>query len=177
MARENAEFHEQFLRLFTANEAAIRSYVRRLVPARPDASDVMQGIALVLWRKFETLDDSRNFRQWAFGIAKYETLAWRRNKARDRHVLSEEVLELVADETLLDDDRLNSQRDALETCLEKLPGKHRDLVLAAYAPDTEIQQVAESSGRTVGAFYQWLHRTRLKLLDCTRRTLEVKEIS
>ena len=47
-----AEIHEKFVTLFAANEAAIRAYVRRLVPTRDDAADVMQGVALVLWRKF-----------------------------------------------------------------------------------------------------------------------------
>jgi hypothetical protein len=61
MDHENAEFHEQFLRLFTANEAAIRAYVRRLVPTRDDAADVMQGISLVLWKKFAELDELDGF--------------------------------------------------------------------------------------------------------------------
>ena len=43
MYQENTQIHEQFLRLFTANEAAIRAYVRRLVPLRDDAADVMQN--------------------------------------------------------------------------------------------------------------------------------------
>ena len=47
--QERLVIHEQFLALFTANEPAIRAYVRRLVATRQDAADVMQGIALVLW--------------------------------------------------------------------------------------------------------------------------------
>ena len=82
MDHESAAFQEQFLRLLTANEAAIRAYVRRLVPTRDDAADVMQGISLVLWKKFADLDELAEFRKWAFGVARYETLAWLRDKAR-----------------------------------------------------------------------------------------------
>lgn len=171
------DIHEQFLMLFTANEPAIRAFVRRLVPAREDSAEVMQGIALVLWRKFDALRDPGEFRRWAFGVARHETLAWLRDKARSRLVLAADVLELVADEAALQDDRLSAQRDALAECLEKLPGDQRELVLEAYSPNVRIQQVAEQSGRTVSAFYQWLHRLRLRLLECTRRTLEAEGLS
>lgn len=174
MEQEKLEIQEQFLRLFTANEAAIRAYVRRLVPTRDDAADVMQGISLVLWKKFAELDEPDGFRRWAFGVARYETLAWRRDKARDRLVLAEDVLETVARESAELEKQLSAQRDALENCLEQLPAEQRALVLEAYTPGVCIQQVADQSGRTVAAFYQWLHRMRLRLRECTRRTLQAE---
>lgn len=177
MEPERNEIHEQFVSLFAANESAIRAYVRRLVPTRHDAADVMQGVALVLWRKFDELDDGSSFRRWAFGIAKYESLAWLRNKARSRLVLADDVLQVVAHESTRDDDRLSAQREALEDCLEKLPTEQRTMILAAYAPETGIQDVAAQSGRTVAAFYQWLHRMRLRLLDCTRQVLQAEGLS
>jgi RNA polymerase sigma-70 factor (ECF subfamily) len=174
MDQENVEFHEQFLRLFTANEPAIRAYVRRLVPTRHDAADVMQGISLVLWKKFGELNEPDNFRKWSFGVARYETLAWLRDKTRDRLVLADDVLQTVAHESSQDEERLSAQREALENCLEKLPSEQRNLVLAAYTPDVGIQEVARQSGRTLAAFYQWLHRMRVRLLECTRRTLQAE---
>ena len=48
MEQDDTASHERFLTLFTANEPAIRAFVRRLVPTRQDAADVMQGVALVL---------------------------------------------------------------------------------------------------------------------------------
>lgn len=177
MDQDNPEFHEQFLRLFTANEAAIRAYVRQLVPTRHDAADVMQGVSLVLWKKFSELEQPDDFRKWSFGVARFEALAWLRDKARDRLVLAEDVLHTVAHESARDEERLAAQREALEGCLEKLPEEQRTVILAAYAPDVGIQDVAKQSGRTVAAFYQWLHRMRLRLLECTRRTLQTEGLA
>ncbi len=174
MDPENPQIHEQFLTLFTANEAAIRAYVRRLVPTRHDAADVMQAVSLVLWKKFRELDQPDGFRKWSFGVARYEALAWLRDKARDRLVLSEDVLHTVANESVQDEERLSAQREALESCLEKLPREQRTKILAAYAPDAAIQEVARQSGRTVAAFYQWLHRMRVQLLECTRKSLQAE---
>lgn len=176
MEPQRDDVHELFLTLFTADEPAIRAFVRRLVPTRQDAADVMQGVALVLWRKFRELEEPQQFRKWAFGISRYEALAWLRDKARDRLVLADDVLQTVAQESVQIEERLAAQREALEACLEKLPDAQRSLVLAAYTPHVRIQEVAEQSGRTVAAFYQWLHRTRLRLLDCTRRTLQAEGV-
>lgn len=174
MAQDNPDSHERFLTLLTVNEPAIRAFVRRLVPTRQDAADVMQGVTLVLWRKFRELEDAEQFRPWAFGVARYQALAWLRDRARDRLVLADDVLQTVAHESSRIEDQLSSQRDALENCLEKLPGEQRTLILAAYTPDVRIQDAAEQSGRTVAAFYQWLHRMRLRLLECTRRVLQAE---
>ncbi len=174
MEQDSPATHERFLTLFTANEPAIRAFVRRLVPTRQDAADVMQGVALVLWRKFPELREPDQFRKWAFGVARYETLAWLRDKARDRLVLADDVLNTVAHESSQIENQLSAQREALEGCLEKLPSEQRTLVLAAYEPDVRIQNVAKQGGRTVAAFYQWLHRMRVRLLQCMRRTLQAE---
>jgi len=166
-----AQRHDHFLRSFTANEAAIRAYVRRLVPTRADADDVMQDVSVVLWKKFAEFRPGGNFRAWAFGVARFEALAWRRDKARDRLVLDDEVVARLAEETVEMEPFLSRQREALEICIKKVQPGQRDLLMRAYQSDTRIHDLAKSSGRSVPGFYQWLHRVRRMLLDCIRRHL------
>jgi RNA polymerase sigma-70 factor (ECF subfamily) len=169
MSPAETERHRCFLRLFTAHEPAVRAHVRRLVPARADADDVMQEISVVLWEKFDAFRQGEDFRRWAFGVARFEVLAWLRDKGRDRLVLDEEVVAKLAEETAADEPRLERQREALELCMGKVPREQRDLLMRAYEPESRIQEVAQSSGRSVAGFYQWLHRMRRMLLDCVRR--------
>ncbi len=169
--------HEEFLRSFTAHEASIRAYVRRLVPSRCDADDVMQDASIVLWKKFGEFRKDGDFRAWAFGVARFSALAWRRDKARDRLVLDENVVAKLAEETANDEAHLQQQRDALEICIQKVKPGHRALLMDAYQADSRIQDVASSSGRTVSGFYQWLHRVRRSLLDCIRRSLAQQKSS
>ena len=171
MSPAETERHHRFLRSFTAHEPAIRAHVRRLVPARADADDVMQEISVVLWEKFDSFRDGADFKAWAFGVARFEVLAWLRDRGRDRLVLDEEVITKIAEETTADEPRLEQQREALEHCMKKVPGDKRDLLMQAYQPESSIQEVALSSGRTVAGFYQWLHRMRKLLLECIRRAL------
>lgn len=174
MNDEQASRQELFLRHYSSHEPAIRAFVRRLVPARTDVPDVMQEVALVLWKKFEHLPDPDDFRRWAFGVAKFEALAWVRDKARDRVVLADDVLRQLADDAMTVEPVLDTHRAGLESCLEKLPADQRAIVLAAYEPGASVQAVARLSGRSVGGFYQWLHRVRVQLLDCVRRGLALE---
>lgn len=176
MTSEENHRHDLFLRAFTTHDPAIRAYVRRLVPARSDADDVMQDVSLVLWKKFDSFREGGDFRAWAFGVARFEVLGWLRDKGRDRLVLDEEVVTKLAEETADDEPRLERQREALGACMEKVGPDQRELLMQAYQMESRIQEVALGSGRTVPGFYQWLHRMRRTLLDCIRRAL-TQEVS
>jgi RNA polymerase sigma-70 factor (ECF subfamily) len=175
MPAEKISRHREFLRCYTSHEPAIRAYVRRLVPLRADADDVMQEVAVVLWEKFEQFRSGGDFRAWAFGVARLEVLIWLRDKGRDRLVLNQDVAELLAEETQREEPRLARQREALESCLEKLERPQRELLVATYQPQARIQAIAAQSGRSVAGFYQWLYRMRRLLLDCARRGLAMEE--
>lgn len=177
MSPAERELHQRFLRLFTANELAIRAYVRRMVISPADADDVMQEAAIVLWEKFGEFREGADFKAWAFGVARLKVLSWMRDKGRDRLVLSEDVVELIAEETAREESQLARQRAALENCASRLIPEQRDLLMAAYQPEARIQEVAARSGRTTAGFYQWLHRMRQLLLDCVRRELQQEAAS
>ena len=168
---------EQFLRYFTAHEAAIRAFVRSLLPTREDAAEVMQEVAVVLWRKFREFSTEEDFRRWAFGVARYEVLAYARDKARDRLVFSEDVTALLADQATEAAGTLDSQREALENCLNKLGTRERKLVNAAYAPGVRMDHLAGEIGRTPMSLYKALHRIRLNLLDCVRHILRHEQLT
>ena len=162
---------ELFLRLFTAHEPALRAFVRSLVPMVADANDVMQEVAVVLWQKFGEYESSEDFRRWAFGVARFKVLAWRRDRMRDRHVFGTDLTELLAIEAEIQASRLERQREALRLCLDKLPLDQRQLVDAAYASGSRIDELARGAGQTAMAFYKRLHRIRLALVECTRAVM------
>ena len=175
MNLQEKDKHDQFLRLYVETEGSLRGFVRSLVPSLEDAKEVMQGTAAVLWRKFDQLDSPDNFRRWAFGVARFEALSYRRDKARDRHVFSEELVNQLAKEA---EDEANSgelEEKALEKCITKLPEKHRTLIQQAYSKGTKIDKMAERAGRTPMSLYKALHRIRIALADCIREDLKNEE--
>src|SRR6188768_41476 len=113
MADLHDQHHNQFLRYFAESEPALRTFVRSLVPSLADASEVMQEVAVVLWQKFGEFDATRDFRKWAFGVARYEALALLRDRMRDRHVFSDALVNKLADATEAAGQRHEAQREAL----------------------------------------------------------------
>lgn len=166
-----SEKHDQFLRLYIENETALRGFVRSLVPTLQDVDDVMQETAAVLWRKFDDLDSPANFRRWAFGVARFEALVHRRDRARDRHVFGDKLMALLEAEAMAAGEHSGQELLALESCLTKLPHAQRALLEAAYAPGVRIDEMARNSGRTAMSLYKALHRIRILLVDCVRQAM------
>jgi RNA polymerase sigma-70 factor (ECF subfamily) len=161
---------QQFLRFFAENQAAVHGFVRALVPRREDAAEVMQEVAVVLWEKFDEFDSSRDFRKWACGVARFEVLAFLRDRARDRHVFDESLLVTLAEESVADEAG-EARRAAMELCLAKLQPRQREVALAAYEPGVRIDALAEQRGQTAMSLYKVLHRIRITLMECIERTL------
>jgi len=165
------QLEDKFRFLFAEHEPALRAFVRALLPTANDASEVTQEVAVVLWQKFGDFDASRDFRKWAFGVARYEVLAFLRDKGRDRHVFDADLVNKLADEADEAGPRHEAQRDALEDCLKKLPEARRALVLAAYAKGIRMDELAERRGQSAMSLYKALHRIRQSLLECVERTI------
>lgn len=166
--------HARFLRLYSAHEAPLRAFVRSMLPSRQEADEVMQEVVVALWTHFETASD---FRPWAYAVARNQTLMYLRRRARDRHIFDESLLSQLADRQSSLTERHNAQREALTHCLRRLTPPQRDLILAAYQPDTQIQDLARTRSETPMALYKKLHRIRLTLLACVRRILNQEELA
>ena len=172
MTSVEIERHDHFLRLYVEHEEALNGFVRTLVPTREDAREVMQEVAVVLWRRFEELADLCDFRRWAFGVAKFKALAFARDQMRDRLVFDSDVMDLLAAEVTSEGDAYAAEREALDECMGKLDAAQRKFLEAAYAPGVRIDELAASLGRSPMSFYKALHRIRMGLMDCTQRVLK-----
>ena len=177
MDRFEQERHDDFLRLYLPNEDALRGFVRSLVPTQADAQEVMQDIAAVLWRKFQDISNSQDFRRWSFGVARFEALTFLRAARRDRHVFGEEAIKLIAQEAEESADLFDAERTALNECLKKLPETQRALVVAAYVPGVRIDELATQSGRSPMSLYKSLHRIRIALMECTQNAIARGEMA
>ena len=72
---------------------------------------------------------------------------------------------------------LDSEQNALEVCVDKLPAAQRELVDTAYRPGVQMSDLADRLGWTSMALYKKLHRIRLSLMECVRRELSMERSS
>lgn len=165
---------QEFLELLTRHDRALGVYVYSLVPAPHDAEDILQQTKMILWRCFDQYESGTHFLAWARKTAFHQVLTHRRQKKREAAPLSDEVLELLHDEVCKLSDSGDRRRDALRTCVAKLPAAHRQLITLRYFEDLEIDGVAERIRSTVGAVYRALSRIRMNLMSCVEKELKLE---
>ena len=173
------DLYDQFVSLFARHERSIRGFVSSLLPSNQDVDDVMQEVGLACWHKFKTFDCDGapgDFVRWACVIARFEVLRHRRNLARDRLVLSEEVIHLLADDAELRLDRADTERTAVESCLEKMNEPERRLLLSVHTPGDSIARIAQEMDQKARRLYSKLNLLRDLIAECVRERLAERDV-
>jgi len=163
--------HEEFIALFVRHEPAIHSFVTSLLAGLDDAEVVMQETSMAMWRKFDHFQRGTHFRNWAFQIARFEVMNFRRKRQRDRHFFSDELVRLLADDAAKHAAQLEEERRVLAHCVAKLGPNDRGVLSGCYRENSTIKAYAESIGRTPNAVRKHLARIRTALSSCVRQTL------
>lgn len=159
----------EFMRLFVKHEPALRAFARSILPDWNSVEDALQEASVTMWEKLGQLADEDGFLPWAKVIVRFKCLSAIATVRRNRHVLSDEVLELIADEAeAMDAVEIVNVRRALNTCLSQFSTPHQELLLAPYAGDGRVKQLAEQGPKSVNALYKLLGRLRAKLATCVR---------
>ena len=161
------------MRLFVKHETALRAFARSILPDWNSVDDALQEASVTMWEKLGQLRDEDGFLPWAKVILRFKCLSAVGAARRDRHLLSDKVLELLADETeAMSNEDVASVRRALGNCLTQFSEAHQGLLLAPYAGDGRVKQIAEQCGKSVNALYKLLGRLRDKLATCIRGRIQ-----
>lgn len=177
---EKDQQYDRFMSLFMASERSIRAYVRSLLLSTQDVDDLMQDIGLTCWHKFDQFDPEGSaieFTRWCCVVSRFEVLRFRRSRARDRLVLSDEVIDLLATHAEQRLEQSESERFALKHCLNKLSDLDRRLLLSTHTKGDSISRIAAESNQKVRQLYSKVNMIRNQIADCVRRTMALGETS
>jgi RNA polymerase sigma-70 factor, ECF subfamily len=138
------------------------------------AEDILQQVAVVLVREFETkYDSSRPFLPWALGIAKNVALKARRESGKTAsRLLETEIIDQLQATFEARSEEFSTVRWALRLCLEKQKQRLLEVLRWRYAFDLKPLDIAHRMGVTSGAVRVMLHRARTDLRDCIERNLK-----
>ena len=154
------------------NEPALRAYARTLLPDWQSVDEVLQDASVTLWEKFPQLRDENGFLPWAKTVVRFKALSAIDRLRRDRHVFSNHVLELLAEEAeAFQVEERERSLEALRSCLESFSSAHQELLLAPYFGEGRVTTLAEQAGKSANALYKLLARLREKLHACIQTRL------
>lgn len=170
------EREARIVALLTDLQLPLLCYVRSLVPEGSAARDVAQNANSTIWEKRSEFELGTNFKAWAFSIARFEVLNYRKKQARDaRLVFSEGLVETIAEEMVDESVDVRRRHEALRSCLRKLRPGDRELLLHRYSSEVPLGAYAQKVGRSVGGLRVTLHRLRNALLACIQREIGGQE--
>jgi RNA polymerase sigma-70 factor (ECF subfamily) len=162
---------EQFAALWTAAQPTIAAFIRTLLPDYQQADEVLQRVAVTLVRKFDQYDQARPFGAWAVGVAKYEVLYFRRERATDKHLFGDEIVEQIASRYELLAEEVDPVREALRLCLDQLKGRSKRVIELRYRRGMKSNAIAQEMTLSAGAVRMLLCRVRETLRRCIERRL------
>ncbi|MEL6110907.1 MAG: sigma-70 family RNA polymerase sigma factor [Planctomycetota bacterium] len=159
----------EFMRLFVRHEPVLRAYARSLLPNWNAIDDALQEASVTMWQKLGQLEHHDGFLPWAKVILRYKCLQMIERLRRDRPLLSDEVLKLIAaeaEETTLGE--FTELRTALGHCLDQFSKTHQELLLAPYRGAGRVRLLADQAGKSANSLYKLLGRLREKLTVCVQ---------
>jgi RNA polymerase sigma-70 factor (ECF subfamily) len=130
---------------------------------------VYQNTCVVLWKKFASYDAGGSFYAWACRIAQLELMHVRRLNKR-MQLLSDDVLNLLADQVIARATQAASRQDALSDCVAKLRDADRQLIQERYYYERAPKEIARQHAKSVHSIYRALARIHAGLRECVFRT-------
>jgi len=163
------------MRLYVVNERRIYGFIFALIHDWSAAEDILQETAQIMWSKFDTYQPGTSFVAWAFCIARYQVLDYRKRR-KVASPFDDKLIEQLAcqaqDHIAGDDDR---RHEALKACLRKLTARERHLIELRYQLDATIKDIADKLGWHTKSVYRSLQRIRMQLFRCIQRTIALED--
>jgi len=170
VARYDDSLSERFVQLLTAEQLSLQRYIVTLLGDQDAASNVLQETNLVLWRKIGEFTEGTSFSAWARRVAYWQTLAYIRDRKRDRHVFSEQLVGQLASRAEQQAE-VTESRIALRHCLSELSAKNLSLIKQRYGENLSIRALAERVDKQPTAVKVALLRIRRSLMRCIEKQI------
>jgi RNA polymerase sigma-70 factor (ECF subfamily) len=165
-----------FFSLFMANQNRIYTYIMMLVPNGPDADDIMQETATVMWQKFGDFRPGTSFSNWGIRIAHHKILDFRKKKKHSRVHFSQSKFEMFAHRAATVAEQVDDRLEALRYCIRELKEPDRQLLQLHYESGSTIKSIAERAGRSVQGLYKIMTRIHNQLMKCVNGKLAAERI-
>lgn len=167
------ELDGEMVVLLTEAQPRLIGFLLKRLGSLDQAHEVLQEVNLVLCRRASEYEAGSNFMAWAFAIARFQILAFRKRQTRDMLVFPEDLANTleVMDEQMFQPKIERARSAALRDCMGKLRQEHQNLLLQRYAESLSVKAIAADMGKSANAISLLLHRIREQLLGCIEQKL------
>ena len=165
----------EFLKLFLQHQESLRAFIGSLVRDHHTRDDILQEVALVLWKKFGEYDRARSFGGWARGIAANKIMQTFDRAKRSPLQFSPNATQAILMAYPESGRDLSEEQEALRHCLGRLPDRSRNLISMRYEQDLKLKDIAAQTSGTLDAVHKTLSRIRQLLKKCVEDQLAIEQ--
>ncbi len=155
-----------------AIQPRLYGFILKRLADREQTLEVLQCTNLVLCRKSEEFQSGASFAAWAFTIAKFQLMSWRKLNASKRLVFTDQVCEILDRSVATEAADVDARIPLLHRCLDRIEDEDHALVQRRYRDGEKIAAIAETLGKSADAIAMKLSRIRRQLADCVRMQME-----
>lgn len=155
-----------------AIQPRLYGFILKRLADRDQTLEVLQRTNLVICQKSVEFEAGSSFVAWAFTIARFQVMAWRKTQAGGRLVFTDAVYDLLDRSPEAEADAVDRRIPLLRQCVEKLGEPDRHLVQHRYRDGEPTRSIADRLEKSVDAVAMRLMRIRRQLADCVSTALE-----
>jgi RNA polymerase sigma-70 factor (ECF subfamily) len=175
-ALEHRQISATVAALLATLQPRLYGFIFRRLADRDQTLEVLQRTNLVICEKAADFVTGTNFDAWAFTIARFQLMAWRKTQATSRLVFTDSVYDLFDRDTDGEAASATGNIEALRQCLKKLRPQDLSLVRQRYHDSRPLAAIAESLEKSIDAVGMRLSRIRHQLSDCIQETIRLKAL-
>lgn len=132
--------------------------------------DIFQEVVLRALRHREQITDAEHLLAWARTTAKNLAVDLLRQRGKSQ-VLDAGVMDRIWAISDEQSSGLADRKDALRSCLKKVPERQREVIWLRYGEGLSCNEVAQRMGASLDAIYKRLSRAHGDLRKCVERAL------
>jgi RNA polymerase sigma-70 factor (ECF subfamily) len=164
---------ERLTACWTRAQPIVTSYIASVIRNFADVEDVLQEVAMAVARQYPDSDQSLPFIPWALAIARHKVADYqRKHYHKTKVVFDDAVLQQVESAYTEIELEVPEIRRALDTCVERLQKRARQLMELRYMHGMKPAEIADRVGMTANSVSQALFRMRQALSDCIRARMD-----
>ena len=158
---------EDFVEHIDTVQGDLLGFILSLTGNYEQARDILQETNLVIVKKLKSFELGTSFRAWAFTIARFQVMAYRKKISRDKLVFSDTAFnDISSDYEDFHKREIEQKYLILDECIEKLPEKQQAAVKGKYIQGHSLKVISESIDSNENSVSQILFRARKNLIEC-----------
>lgn len=136
---------EQFLTVFHENIGIVLKIARAYTSNRQDKEDLVNNIALELWKSFKNFNGNAKISTWIYRVALNTSMNYKRKKEKDSLFFSMSDLKIKDNYHWLQEQDNSSDLDILYQCIDELNEINRAIILL-YLDGNSHEEISEITG-------------------------------